>query len=56
MRASTSDGAVEPHTALRQRVRDLCAEFPDSYWRDLDGRRAYPEEFVAALPGGADLE
>jgi acyl-CoA dehydrogenase len=29
-------------------VRDLCADFPDKYWRDLEPDR-YPEEFVAAL-------
>ncbi len=34
---------------LRQDVRDLCARFPDEYWRDLDARRAYPEEFVRAM-------
>ena len=30
-------------------VRRVCAAFPDAYWRDLDARRAYPEEAVAAL-------
>jgi acyl-CoA dehydrogenase len=30
-------------------VRALCADFPGSYWRDLDHRRAYPSEFVAAM-------
>ena len=34
---------------LRQGVRDLCAGFPDEYWRDLDARREYPEEFVRAM-------
>ena len=41
--------AIEPHAELRQRVRALCASFPDAYWRDLDARRAYPEEFVAEM-------
>jgi acyl-CoA dehydrogenase len=27
----------------------LCRSFPDSYWRELDARRAYPETFVKAL-------
>jgi len=41
--------AVELHEDLRRAVRDLCKAFPDSYWRDLDARRAYPDAFVAAL-------
>jgi acyl-CoA dehydrogenase len=36
-------------TGIRQEVRALCATFPDEYWRDLDRRRAYPEDFVRAL-------
>ncbi len=40
---------VEPHQDLRIAVRDLCKAFPDSYWRDLDAQRAYPEAFVKAL-------
>jgi acyl-CoA dehydrogenase len=39
----------EVHGELRQAVRDLCARYPDAYWRELDARRAYPEEFVRAL-------
>jgi acyl-CoA dehydrogenase len=34
---------------IREAVRDLSAQFPDSYWRDLDQRRDYPEAFVQAL-------
>jgi acyl-CoA dehydrogenase len=40
---------VDPHEDLRAGVRALCREFPDTYWRDLDARRAYPEAFVKAL-------
>jgi acyl-CoA dehydrogenase len=40
---------TDPHAALREQIRAFCAAFPDAYWRDLDARRAYPEEFVAAL-------
>ncbi len=40
---------VELHDDLRRAVRDLCKAFPDSYWRELDARRAYPDAFVAAL-------
>jgi alkylation response protein AidB-like acyl-CoA dehydrogenase len=34
---------------IRQAVRDLCSRFPDAYWRELDRRKAYPEEFVRAM-------
>ena len=34
---------------IRSGVRELCAGFPDAYWRDLDARREYPEEFVRAM-------
>jgi acyl-CoA dehydrogenase len=34
---------------LRGAIRDLCAGFPDAYWRDLDSRREYPDAFVKAL-------
>lgn len=37
------------HGEIRQAVRALCAQFPDAYFREVDARRAYPEEFVAAL-------
>jgi len=40
---------AELHDSLRRSVRELCQRFPDSYWRDLDAKRAYPEEFVRAL-------
>ncbi len=37
------------YTEIRDAVRALCAEFPDSYHREVDSRRAYPEAFVDAL-------
>ncbi|MBV9168962.1 MAG: acyl-CoA/acyl-ACP dehydrogenase [Chloroflexi bacterium] len=39
----------EEHAAIRAAVRELCAAYPDSYWRELDGRRGYPTEFVRSL-------
>ena len=39
----------ELHTDLRTAVRELCSRFPDSYWRELDAREAYPEDFVKTL-------
>ena len=40
---------VDLHKDLRAGVRELCRSFPDTYWRDLDARRAYPDAFVKAL-------
>ncbi|MGH9357780.1 MAG: acyl-CoA dehydrogenase family protein [Terriglobia bacterium] len=37
------------HAEIRAAVRELCRSFPDTYWRELDAKRAYPEEFVQAL-------
>ena len=34
---------------LRDGVRQTCERFPNEYWRDLDARREYPEEFVQAM-------
>jgi acyl-CoA dehydrogenase len=34
---------------LRDAVRQLCRQFPDEYFREVDERRAYPEKFVDAL-------
>jgi acyl-CoA dehydrogenase len=39
----------DPYAEIRQGVRDLCAQFPPEYFRDVDARRAYPESFVEAL-------
>jgi acyl-CoA dehydrogenase len=42
----TTDPDVE---ALRQQTRELCARFPDEYWRETDVQRRYPQEFVDTL-------
>lgn len=47
---TTADG--QPHTGLdrlRQQTRELCARFPDEYWRETDRERRYPQEFVDTL-------
>ncbi len=36
-------------TSIRDAIRDLCARFPDAYWRRLDEHAGYPTEFVRAL-------
>ena len=30
-------------------MRRICADFPGSYWRDLDEKEAYPSDFVQAM-------
>ncbi len=47
LRPKVTDATL--HESLRRNVRDLCARFPDAYWRDLETRREYPEEFVSTL-------
>jgi len=37
------------HRELKSAVAELCRSFPDKYWRELDRKREYPEEFVRAL-------
>ena len=37
------------HHEIRDAIRDLCAAFPDEYFRKVDEERAYPEKFVNAL-------
>jgi acyl-CoA dehydrogenase len=41
--------AATDHTEIRDAVRDLCAQYPDEYFRKVDAERAYPEAFVDAL-------
>jgi hypothetical protein len=40
---------TQAHEDLRRGVREVCSCFPNEYWRDLDERRRYPEEFVEAM-------
>ena len=39
----------ELHDDLRQGMRQLCARYPDEYWRELDKKEGYPNEFVQAM-------
>jgi len=34
---------------IREAVRDLCSNYPDEYFREIDEQRGYPEAFVDAL-------
>lgn len=40
---------TEDIQAIRDNVRALCQDFPDTYWRETDKKQAYPQEFVKAL-------
>src|SRR5690606_16367662 len=49
-----SETSIMQHQAdayqdIRDAIRDLCAQFPAEYFRDIDEKRAYPESFVNAL-------
>jgi acyl-CoA dehydrogenase len=39
----------DEHRDLRDAVADLCSRFSDEYWRRVDEKRGYPEDFVKAL-------
>ena len=39
----------EDYPEIRESVRRVCADFPGSYWRDLEEEEAYPTAFVEAL-------
>ncbi|MES2236862.1 MAG: acyl-CoA dehydrogenase family protein [Pseudomonadota bacterium] len=43
------NAAAEKHPELRKALRDLCAHYPDEYFRRIDEERGYPEKFVNAL-------
>ena len=42
-------GWTDEQLALRDTVANLCGDFGEEYWRELDWRREYPAEFVKAL-------
>lgn len=41
--------------AIRVAAREICARFGDDYWREVDARGEYPDEFVRALTDGGWL-
>jgi len=45
----TMMGDRSEEVVLRDGVRQVCAKFPDAYWRDVDEKHEYPEAFVQAL-------
>lgn len=40
---------TEEQEKIRRKVREICEQYPNEYWRDLDREGRYPEEFVQAL-------
>ncbi|MGE3272304.1 MAG: acyl-CoA dehydrogenase family protein [Chloroflexota bacterium] len=49
MATAHDDERTMQHDAIRQAIRDICKDFPDAYWRDVDRNHEYPEAFVKAL-------
>jgi acyl-CoA dehydrogenase len=47
--ASVSMDLGEDFPEIRESVRRICADFPGSYWRELDEKEAYPSDFVKAM-------
>jgi acyl-CoA dehydrogenase len=47
--AATMLALGEDYPEIRESVRAICAGFPGTYWRELEDREGYPEEFVKAL-------
>lgn len=44
--STTVEEKIQFHEELRQSVRAICSKYQDAYWRDLDAKQAYPEQFV----------
>ena len=42
-------GSPDQYEDLRRGVREVCADFPDAYWRELDTKWEYPEAFIEAM-------
>jgi acyl-CoA dehydrogenase len=40
---------TEAQLQIRDEVRRVCRGFPDSYWREVDKKGAYPDAFVGKL-------
>ncbi len=40
---------TEEQRQIQDEIRKVCREFPDTYWREVDRKRDYPETFVRKL-------
>jgi acyl-CoA dehydrogenase len=45
----------EAREQIRRGIREFCRRYPESYWRELDQQRAYPEAFVRDLTASGYL-
>jgi acyl-CoA dehydrogenase len=43
---------AEHLTRIRHAIREICAQFPEDYWRERDSRHEFPWEFYDALAKG----
>ena len=43
---------AEHLTSIRHAIREICAQFPEEYWREKDSRHEFPWEFYTALAKG----
>ena len=39
----------EDYPEIREAIQTICRDFPGQYWREVDKKDVYPEEFVVAL-------
>ena len=42
----------EDHEAIREGVRRVCSQFPDTYWREKDEQHEFPWDFYQAMADG----
>src|SRR5262245_46269759 len=42
----------QEHDLLRESIRRVCSDFPDSYWARCDSRHEFPWDFYRALADG----
>src|SRR6185437_2522961 len=43
---------AEHLTSIRHAIREICAHFPEGYWREKDSRHEFPWDFYTALAEG----
>ncbi|MGW6796606.1 acyl-CoA dehydrogenase family protein [Streptomyces chartreusis] len=48
---TTTTDRTELRRDLRALIDQICTDYPDAYWREVDEARRYPQEFVDALTG-----
>jgi acyl-CoA dehydrogenase len=50
-----ASASADDRQAIREAIRKICADFPDTYWRDIDRAGEYPQGFVDALTASGYL-